>query len=102
MLPLTVTPKPAAGPLRVGIVFQPHWEDEAAITEQAQRLIKQLDDDEFTKRESATAGLIELGPAALRLVREALDRGGSAEVRERCKKILENVDASNWLKEPGK
>jgi len=52
------------------------------------RLIADLDDDDFKKREAATEKLIRLGSAALPAVRRALDATPSLEARRRLDLIL--------------
>src|SRR5262249_31366158 len=54
------------------------------------KLIAQLDDDEFEKREKATEELIALGRAAGRAVRRAAETG-RAEARARAASILERL-----------
>jgi hypothetical protein len=54
------------------------------------KLIAQLDDDDFATRERATEELISMGRAAEAAVRKAAENG-SAEVRVRTAKILERL-----------
>jgi WD40 repeat protein len=58
------------------------------------KLIADLDNDEFEVREKATEKLIELGRAAEAAVRKAA-ANGSAEVRARAARILEPLDKGN-------
>jgi RNA polymerase sigma factor (sigma-70 family) len=51
-------------------------------------LIRQLDDDEPAKRDAASAALERAGARAEPVLREALERGPSAEVRVRVEKLL--------------
>jgi hypothetical protein len=59
--------------------------DEARL----KRLLKELDDDDFTTRERATTELEKLAGAAEAELRKALEGKPSAEVRERLKKVLD-------------
>jgi RNA polymerase sigma factor (sigma-70 family) len=56
---------------------------------QLQRLLKELDDDDFATRERATADLEKLAGAAEAELRKALEGASAAEVRERLKKVLD-------------
>lgn len=61
------------------------------------QLIAQLDHDEFVVRERATAGLIGLGGAAEKAVRDALANNGSVEARLRLESVLQKIKADNNL-----
>ncbi len=63
----------------------------AAPTDAARiaRLIKELDDDSFEKRESASAELAKVGEPAAAALRKALDGTPSAELRVRVTTLLE-------------
>jgi RNA polymerase sigma factor (sigma-70 family) len=54
-----------------------------------QRLIKELDDDDFATRERATAELEKLAGSVEADLRKALEGATSPEVRERLKKVLD-------------
>jgi hypothetical protein len=97
MLPLTVSPKPAIAPTRVGIAFHPNFDAEPAITARVAALIRQLDDADIETREEAMRQLSMAGPAALRPLQQAA-QSGSEEVRDRARKIIAAADASEWLK----
>ncbi|MCX6877309.1 MAG: hypothetical protein NTW21_26400 [Verrucomicrobia bacterium] len=97
MLPLAVSPKPAAAPTRVGIAFHPNFDAEPAITARVAALIRQLDAEDCNTREDAMRQLSMAGPAALRLLQQAA-QAGSEEVRDRAGKIIAAADASEWLK----
>lgn len=97
MLPLAVSPKPAAAPPRVGIAIHPNFDAEPAITARVAALIWQLDDDDFKTSEEAMRQLSVVGPAALRLLQQAAQSGSEA-VRDRARKIIEAADAGEWLK----
>jgi tricorn protease-like protein len=55
------------------------------------KLIAQLDDDQYAKREKATIELERLGPAAPPLLREALKGDLSLEARRRAERILDRL-----------
>jgi hypothetical protein len=55
------------------------------------RLIAQLDDNDFTTREKASAELAKLGRRAERALRQALEQEDSAELRRRVKRLLERL-----------
>ncbi|MHC5038313.1 MAG: hypothetical protein ACYTHM_13440 [Planctomycetota bacterium] len=97
MLPLTVTPKPSQV-IRVGLARHPHLEGEPARTERVRAFIAALDHDDFQKREAATRALVEMGPSAFRHLREAVKTAESLEVRNRCMLILDDLDASAFMK----
>jgi hypothetical protein len=61
---------------------------DAATTERITRLIAQLDDDDFEKREQASAALRELGEVAEPFLQRVLDGKPSAEVRQRVQNLL--------------
>jgi hypothetical protein len=98
MLPLTLKPQPLSPVVRVGIVLHPNFEGEPAVARQAQDWLKKLDDDDPSVREAATTALIRLGPVAMKLVRDAAANPPSAEVAERCKTILKELDTADWVK----
>jgi hypothetical protein len=98
MLPLTVKPAPAAGPVRVGLAYHPNFEANPAIERRVAELIRQLDDGNYREREAAKKALIETGPIALRALREASEKTDSEEVRRLTARILETIDPSEWLK----
>ena len=96
MLPLTITPKPAAV-VRVGIAIHPTLEGEPVLLRRAAELIKKLDSNEYKEREAASAELAGMGPVASRLLEETLKKTTSEEVRHRCRAILDHADASTYL-----
>jgi hypothetical protein len=98
MLPLTVKPAPAKGPVRVGLAYHPNFEANPAIEKRVAELIRQLDDGSYREREAAKKALIEAGPTALRALREAAEKTDSEEVRRLAARILETIDPSEWLK----
>jgi hypothetical protein len=54
--------------------------------------VRQLDADEYARREQASQALAELGPAAETTLREALEKAQSPEVRRRLQRILEGQE----------
>jgi RNA polymerase sigma factor (sigma-70 family) len=59
--------------------------------ERLKRLIAQLDDDDFTVREAASAELAKLGGAADEALRKALEGQPSAELRQRVQHLLDGA-----------
>lgn len=58
------------------------------------RLVKQLGDDEFAKREEATAALNKVGRPALKALRKAAKESGDAEIRSRAAALLRAIQDS--------
>jgi hypothetical protein len=58
-----------------------------------QHLIKQLNDDDGTRRDEASAELEKFGNAAAPALRRALDAKPSAEIRRRVRRLLEQMEA---------
>jgi hypothetical protein len=56
-----------------------------------EQLVAQLDSDSFTERETASRQLAEVGAAAEEVLRKALDRDVSTEVRVRVRELLERI-----------
>jgi hypothetical protein len=54
-------------------------------------LIRGLDGETFAEREQATEGIKALGPAAEPLIREAIERGPSAEGKLRLERALKQM-----------
>ena len=70
------------------------WSDRAkskATAEEIALLIRQLNDDSFEVRETASSKLTEIGAAATGLLKEALESTDVPEVRFRVKKILQTA-----------
>src|SRR5262249_18768231 len=63
------------------------------------RLIGELDSDQFTVRESASAELERLGEAAAQSLRKALEGGPSLEVRTRVRRLLSKLETEARSKE---
>jgi WD40 repeat protein len=70
-------------------------------TERVAKLIKQLDNDVFDRREEASKELDKLGGSAVPALREMLKRDPSAEVRRRIDKLLAKHDARTLLMPEG-
>jgi hypothetical protein len=83
LLPLEITPTPVDRPVRVGVVLQPHFEYGPKVAARAAELIKQLDSDDFDRREAASRELEAMGPWGLRAVQTALQGRTSAEQKRR-------------------
>jgi sulfatase modifying factor 1 len=70
---------------------QNELETSKELAERIAKLIAQLGDDDFSRRESAQEELIKIGRPVLAAVRKALKDSGDAEVKERAAKIVEKV-----------
>jgi hypothetical protein len=57
--------------------------------------IRQLNADEFARREQASQALADLGPGAETTLREALGKAQSPEVRRRLQRILEKQEGEH-------
>jgi hypothetical protein len=98
MLPLTVKPRPEKI-VRVGLVQQ--VPSDPALAERIARLVKQLDDDEFVKREAAQQELAKFGPIALGYLRRLKPTITAPEPKRRIEELLEKNDAHRALKNQG-
>jgi hypothetical protein len=79
----------AAAPQQVLPLLQKHLQPAAAIDGQrTARLIADLESDEFTTREKATAELVKLGRVAVPALRKVLTSQPSLETRRRVEQIL--------------
>jgi len=56
-----------------------------------ERLIEQLDDNQFKVREAATAELLRIGVPAMPALRRAFAESSSAEVRCRARKLMDTI-----------
>ncbi len=99
MLPLEVTPRPAQPPVRVGIVHYPRFENGPRLRERVAQLIRDLDSPEFEKRDAAFRELSEMGPWAVGPIQEALAKKPSLDITHRLEALLQDADASAWLKQ---
>src|SRR5262245_15206289 len=64
--------------------------DQEAMTNRVARLIRQLGDSEFTKREQASKELDAIGAPALPALRQAAS-GEDAEVRRRAERLIASI-----------
>jgi RNA polymerase sigma factor (sigma-70 family) len=64
------------------------------------RLVADLDNDDFEKREQASAALEKMGPSVEVLLRDARARSKSAEARRRLADLLAKIDAPRGVPEP--
>jgi hypothetical protein len=94
LLPLTVKPGPEKI-VRVGLVQQIPFDNELA--DRIAKLVKQLDDDNFAKREAAQQQLAKLGPIALVYLQRLMKTITSAESKRRVEELLEKHDAQRAL-----
>ncbi len=99
LLPLTIAPKPPKL-VRVGIAVHPNCETEPALTALAQALIAQLADADEKTRLAAASRLTDLGPVAIRLLREALKTHVAPELQARYQQVLDAVDVSTYFTPP--
>jgi len=90
LLPITVKPAPSRT-VRVGVVFHPHCGSatEARIAE----LIKDLDSDDFRKREAAGKKLSEMARASFGALLKRRNAEKDPEIRARLDKALEKFEA---------
>jgi hypothetical protein len=95
LLPLTLTPRPEKV-VRVGLVHQPHCEP--GVAERVARLVKQLDDDEFAKREAAQKELEQLGHAAFPHLVKLRPTVTAPEPKRRIEELLEKYDVERAVK----
>jgi hypothetical protein len=95
LLPMTMKPKPEKL-VRVGLVHQPHCEPDLA--DRIARLAKQLNDDDFQKREDAQKKLEELAGAAFGQLKRLREHTEFAEMQRRLDLLLEKHDAAKALR----
>jgi uncharacterized protein (TIGR03067 family) len=72
--------------------------DSSKVAERIDRLIKQLGDDDFAKREAASEELAEIGEPALPALRKAA-ASTDAEVRRRAEQIMQMIAGRATKKE---
>lgn len=75
----------------------------SSVDPEVTNLIKQLDNDSFRVREAASAKLLKMDERPIRFLRIAAEKGVSAEVRLRARRIVdhyENVKPSKYNKLP--
>jgi hypothetical protein len=96
MLPLTVKPRPEQV-VRVGLVQQVPFDKDMA--DRVARLVKQLDDDAFNKREAAQCELEKLGRAAYGHLRRLRPTVFAPEPKRRVDELLEKVESQRTIKQ---
>lgn len=101
MLPLSVTPEPAEI-VRVGVALHPGIDGEPAAMRRAGDLIAKMESEDFNEREEVSKSLAAIGGVAFHALREAAAKSKNAEVRERCQRILDEVDATQYLEKAAK
>jgi hypothetical protein len=84
----------AADPARAPPLLRRSLKSAAPDTRRIARLIWDLDHDEFAVREKASEELARLGDAAEPALREATQRGASAEARARAARLLDQLPAA--------
>src|SRR5262245_28448568 len=68
-----------------------------AEANEVSKLVKQLADADFTKRDQASASLEKLGTAALPLLRDAVRKSDDTEVRRRLEEIIPRLEQAAAL-----
>jgi hypothetical protein len=89
-LPLTLTPRPEKL-VRVGLVAHPYCEP--GLAERVAALVKELDNDDFQKREAAQKNLDAMGRAAFVYLLKLRDTITAPEPKRRVEELLEKHDA---------
>jgi hypothetical protein len=89
-LPLTINPRPEKL-VRVGLVAHPYCEP--GLAERVARLAKELDNDEFNKREAAQKTLDAMGRAAFVHLLKLRETITAPEAKRRVDELLEKHDA---------
>jgi hypothetical protein len=95
LLPLTVKPRPEKV-VRVGLVQQVPFDQDTA--DRVAALVKQLDDDDFNKREAAQRELERLGRAAFGHLRRLQPKVFSPEPKRRIDELLEKLESQRIIK----
>ena len=94
-LPLTLTPRPEKL-VRVGLMHHIHCEPDLA--ERVAKLVKQLDDDDFNKREAAQKELARLGRGAFPHLKKLRPTLFAPEVQRRVDELLEKHDVERAVR----
>jgi hypothetical protein len=95
LLPLTVKPRPEKI-VRVGLVQQIPFD--AELADRVAKLVKQLDDDDFARREAAQQALAKLGPSIFGYLQRLKPTITAPEPKRRIEELLEKHDAQRALK----
>jgi WD40 repeat protein len=82
----------AAGPTGAALLKRRLKGDSAPDAARIDRLIAELDSDDFATREKATAALEDLGQKAGPALRRAAEKAASVEVRTRAGRLLKRMD----------
>jgi hypothetical protein len=95
LLPLTIKPRPEKL-VRIGLMHYIHCEPDLA--ERVAALVKQLDDDEFNKREAAQKELARLGRGAFPHLKKLRPNIFAPEVQRRVDELLEKHDIERAIR----
>ena len=95
LLPATITPRPEKL-VRVGLMHHIHCEPDLA--ERVAKLVKQLDDDDFNKREAAQKELARLGRGAFPHLKKLRPTLFAPEVQRRVDELLEKHDVERAVR----
>ena len=94
-IPLVVNPKPK-DIRRVGLVVHHHLEPE--LNETIEKMVEQLNSEEFAVRDRAEKLLNEIGGAAAPALKQIVN-DGSPELRMRARQLLKRMDTKELLQE---
>jgi hypothetical protein len=95
LLPMTLKPAPEKL-VRVGLVQHPYCEP--GLAERVAKLVKELNDDDFEKREAAQKSLDAMGRAAFVHLLKLRETTFAPEAKRRIEELLEKHDARRVLK----
>jgi hypothetical protein len=95
LLPLSVKPQPEKI-VRVGLIQQIPFDSEFA--DRIAKLVKQLDDDAFARREAAQQELTQLGAVGFGYLRRLQPTITAPEPKRRVEQLLEKYDAEHSIK----
>jgi hypothetical protein len=95
LLPATIKPRPEKL-VRVGLMRHIHCEP--GLAERVAKLVAQLNDDEFNKREAAQKELDRLGRGALPYLKKMRPNLTAAEVQRRVDELLEKHDVERAVR----
>lgn len=94
LLPLTLKPRPETL-VRVGLVQHPYCEP--GLAERVAKLVKELDNDEFARREAAQKSLETMGRAAYVHLLKLRDTIKAPEPKRRIEELLEKYDVERTI-----
>lgn len=95
LLPLTISPRPEKV-VRVGLVQQVGCDPE--LPGRVARLVKELNDDDFNKREAAQRELEKLGRAAFGPLLKLQPTVFAAEPKRRLDEVIEKIDSQRSIR----